>query len=444
MASPAGYGVMRDVWLSLLLMAVFQACGGAVCADVRLMEVMYAPAGSELTDEFIEVQNIGPLPVDMTGWRVGEGAVTEALIAVGSASLASGQFGLLLDPDYELGVGAYAPLPGDAILLLLDDGTFGRSGLSNTQAETIVLLNAQGDTIDTHTYSIGNDEGFTEERTRGIEDLWSATLWRGRTPGSINSISPKEMDLEVTADVTLVPYSHEPLVALTLHNRGRQAAGGDLILSLEGAEVDRVRIPEIALGSADSITAVGAAYPGRTLFYEARGISPGDQDATNDRVSVRVVYGVIPGGVVLSELMVAPSAGPEWIEVVNRSGVEVDLFGWGFWDSSGKRGHVRTPSLLQDGARAVLSKGEVNEVEAVQVEPWPVLNDGGTRSPCSTGRVPRPIGESTSPRDLDGFWSGSIFRPPVMGPTGCLRPHHSGRRQAGPMQWHSLRIEACT
>ena len=444
MASPAGYGVMRDVWLSLLLMAVFQACGGAVCADVRLMEVMYDPAGSELTDEFIEVQNIGPLPVEMTGWRVGEGAVTEALIAVGSASLASGQFGLLLDPDYELGVGAYAPLPGDAILLLLDAGTFGRFCLSNTQAETIVLLNAQGDTIDTHTYSIGNDEGFTEERTRGIEDLWSATLWRGGTPGSINSISPKEMDLEVTADVTLVPYSHEPLVALTLHNRGRQAAGGDLILSLEGAEADRVRIPEIALGSADSITAVGAAYPGRTLFYEARGISPGDQDATNDRVSVRVVYGVIPGGVVLSELMVAPSAGPEWIGVVNRSGVEVDLFGWGFWDSSGKRGHVRTPSLLQDGARAVLSKGEVNEVEAVQVEPWPVLNDGGTRSPCSTGRVPRPIGESTSPRDLDGFWSGSIFRPPVMGPTGCLRPHHSGRRQAGPMQWHSLRIEACT
>tara|TARA_B100001123_G_scaffold444678_1_gene594186 strand:+ start:992 stop:1840 length:849 start_codon:yes stop_codon:yes gene_type:complete len=246
---------MRDVWLSLLLMAVFQTCGGAVCADVRLTEVMYDPAGSELTDEFTEVQNIGPLPVDMTGWRVGEGAVTEALIAVGSASLASGQFGLLLDPDYELGVGAYAPLPGDASLFLLDDGTFGRSGLSNTQAETIVLLNAQGDTIDTHTYSIGTDEGFSEERTRGIEDLWSAMLWRGGTPGSINSISPKEMDLEVTADVTLVPYSHEPLVALTLHNRGRQAAGGDLILSLEGAEVDRVRIPEIALGSADSITA---------------------------------------------------------------------------------------------------------------------------------------------------------------------------------------------
>ncbi len=86
--------------------------GSSVSASgsVKLTEIMFDPAGSEIADEYIEVQNVGSAAVELTGWSVGEGRTTEEIVPLGSAALAPGQFGLILDPDYSVEGGIYGPL----------------------------------------------------------------------------------------------------------------------------------------------------------------------------------------------------------------------------------------------------------------------------------------------------------------------------------------------
>ncbi|RKY74607.1 hypothetical protein DRQ00_11625, partial [candidate division KSB1 bacterium] len=69
---------------------------------VTLSEVMFDPAGSEATDEFIEIYNLSATDsVDLAGWRVGDSSGSDMLIDSGDGLvLAPGQFGLILDPDY--------------------------------------------------------------------------------------------------------------------------------------------------------------------------------------------------------------------------------------------------------------------------------------------------------------------------------------------------------
>lgn len=165
-------------------------------ATVRLTEIMSDPDGSEVSDEFVEFRNVGSSPVDLTGWRVGDGESVDDLLPVRSAILQPGQYGLVLDADYSLDSGIYGPLPAESLVFVVGDPTFGHSGFSNVHGEAVVLIDASGDTVDVHTYSLSNEEGVSEERVDDRGD-WMPAKWTGGTPGRTNSVSPKATDLAV-------------------------------------------------------------------------------------------------------------------------------------------------------------------------------------------------------------------------------------------------------
>lgn len=74
---------MRMLLIGWLIVAV----GTVDAQDVVLTEVMFDPAGSDLTDEFVEIQYGGSLEVDLIGWAIGDGTDRDAIGVLGGGTL---------------------------------------------------------------------------------------------------------------------------------------------------------------------------------------------------------------------------------------------------------------------------------------------------------------------------------------------------------------------
>jgi len=177
---------------------------------VVLNEVMYNPAGSDLLNEFIEVFNLSETdPVDLTGWAVGEPGYTDEIVALeGVPILGPRQYAVILDPDYADSSHIYNPLPQETLRLTVANRRYlGRQGLSNSTPETLVLVTATGETVASHTYSLGNEEGHSEERISPYRgegaDNWAESEGANGTPGRRNSVTERAIlqipDTEVPA-----------------------------------------------------------------------------------------------------------------------------------------------------------------------------------------------------------------------------------------------------
>ena len=377
---------------ALLVLALGPSRAGG---QVVISEVMFDPSGSEFYDEFIEVQNLGPDPVDLSGWRVGDGEETDEILARrGDPILPGGAFGLILDSGYFEHSTRYDPLPEEAVILMVGDATLGKGGLSNSRPERVVLIAAEGDTVAAVAYRVGNVPGHSDEKIQpgggDAPDNWADSKWDGGTPGRVNSVSPKQDDLALSvapAMPIVVGPGDEGGVTLTVTNLGRRPATGFRVevsgetVWEQGAEV----LP------GDSLAVV---YPLRgpasgRLSLTAAVIFAADQDTSNNRVSVEVVFGARLRQAVVNEMMYAPLPGdPEWVEIHNRSEEDLDLFGWRIQD-----GRPSSAAVFQEGSARLAAGGFAVVCEdtarfrashpwaarAPTTAParWPRLNDGG-------------------------------------------------------------------
>jgi len=200
--------------------AVWIWCPLFLQAQVVLNEVMFNPAGSESSDEFVEIVNLSSDPVDLQDWDIGDGTDTDGLSSTGEGLLlASGQYGLILDPDYFHGSTSYDDLIADGCLILtLDGSTFGSGGFSNSQPETVSLFNDRGVLVDQHVYSLETEAGYSEER---VEDesateynQWKTSQSRNGTPGRLNSVSVVPAEFEIRSliinEIMFDPLSGDP------------------------------------------------------------------------------------------------------------------------------------------------------------------------------------------------------------------------------------------
>ncbi|RMF58253.1 MAG: lamin tail domain-containing protein, partial [Calditrichaeota bacterium] len=298
--------MLRKLILMALSAGWLFCCGTDGLAQVVLSEIMYNPLGSESHDEFIEVVNLSETePVDLTGWRVtdGEGVDTLKAVAAGLV-LQPGQFGLILDPSYFENSGAYdAIIPATSLVLTIDNTTFGSRGLSNSRAETVSLINAQGDTVSQYTYTLGNAPGFSDEKIilsgPNTPENWADSRRVLGTPGGLNSVSPREVDLAISAsDLAFSPEhpraGETVVLSATVHNAGRSAVADFLLTLFEDVDGDSLPGPQDNIAGTfafsnpllpgDSLS-VSAAYPevssGGHVFV-ARVEAPADQDTANN------------------------------------------------------------------------------------------------------------------------------------------------------------------
>jgi hypothetical protein len=109
---------------------------------VAISEVLANPAGPEPAQEFVELVNLGSVPVSLEGWWITDSLAKEG-DALPAEELPRGAVGLVVPSTYQPdGVKDPLPAPG-SILLRLSGSTIGSSGLANA-GEPVFLKDSEG------------------------------------------------------------------------------------------------------------------------------------------------------------------------------------------------------------------------------------------------------------------------------------------------------------
>jgi hypothetical protein len=353
--------------------------------DVILNEIMFDPAGSEYYDEFIEIYNRSDCDsVDLDGWSISDSAGTDLLVSREETTLLlPGQFGLILDSGYFENSTAYDPLVLEALILTVSDASLGSGGLSNSKAEPIFLISSGGDTVSVYRYTLGNKPGHSDEKIDplGADDSanWSDSETLNGTPGRWNSVSRRRHDLSISRDEfswdPISPPAHSNVsIRLIVRNAGSEAADGASVFFFRDGDADSVLDEKEIIGEpqelgpfsrdAFQVVTVGWSPPGEGVHrLGADVVWAPDEDVANNKVIISVTVGSSP--VVVNEIMYGPkTAGPEWVELYNRSNYPLDLAGLTIEDADTSSAVVVTESrnLLLPGGYAVISDDSTQPV----------------------------------------------------------------------------------
>ncbi|MBU0508861.1 lamin tail domain-containing protein [bacterium] len=341
---------MRSIAISVIIGFLLLS---SEAPGLTLNEIMYNPSGDENDDEYIELFNNSPHAVNLDGWRVTDGADTDRVIALEHGLLVqSNRYVLILDPDYfENGSTTYdGRIPENALVVTIDNSTFGSRGLSNSTAETVSLISPQGQTVSSYTYTLGNEQGQSEEKilpTAGDgSSNWTEAVTLGGTPGGRNSVTPPEQDLAITS-LTYAPVDArvgETIeITVRVENVGLQPMRDSLFL------YERIE----PSGTTDSLhvlnrwlTAILSpgdseefrrdwTLPDESIHTFVAKLSGRDDRHSNDEWAIAIGTSGAQSWLVINEIMYQPeSQRSEWIELYNASVLSWNLAGWRFGDGT--------------------------------------------------------------------------------------------------------------
>ena len=389
----------KVVFITLIFINLCQAQ-----QPLTLSEIMFNPSGDEDRDEFIEIFNLSHSLLDLSGWRISDGAATDRIVGAGEGTLIQpGQFAIILDPDYFGNSISYDTLiPPEALVLTIDNKTFGSGGLSNSKAETIYLINADGDTISSYTYSVGNKPGHSDEKIilsgPNTPDNWADSKTSGGTPGSRNSVTPRDFDLKL-ARIIFTPQrpscGENITLSVLVENTGLEPAEDFRVGFFQ--DVDRDSIPEDAelfeeievegLARGDSIEVVTSWIPAEPGGHRILAVVDYqlDQYPSDNRAFVEIFVSFPPNALVINEIMYSPLPGQaEWVELYNLGKYAVDLKDWRLSDSNASDRIIITQVSLvvqPSGYAVIASDSSIFDLYSITapvlipLEKMPVLNN---------------------------------------------------------------------
>ncbi len=212
---PGLIGIMKFFKKFIALQILIFFCFPTVSLpQIVLNEIMFNPLFSDRTDEFIEIINISASDsFNLAGWTIQDEDGSDTIIDAGEGTiLKPGQYGLILDADYFVHSQTYDNLiPEQALIITLSSATMGSRGLSNSKNETVKLVDKQGTIITSHTYSIGNKSGYSDERIDpekpDISTNWLNSCTVHGTPGFKNSVFSSHTLDAVTIKIDPNPFS---------------------------------------------------------------------------------------------------------------------------------------------------------------------------------------------------------------------------------------------
>jgi len=343
-------------WVSLLLLLVSLNVS-AQTSNISLSEVMFYPL--ETNGEFVELYNLSPnLSVDLSKYQIiYSSSAADTIVAFNSGTiLPPKNYAVIFENDYDFTNGVYINLATDSTLILqIDNGKFGSSGMANTSDRQIFLLNEIGDTIDTYTYSANNSAGFSDEKILvnelNLPENWSNSNVLNGTPGFYNSISPKYYDLSIS-DLSVIPKeiyeNSEAEFSITIKNLGiKDATNFEAFLFVDFNHDSTAQSNEIVINSTEILLQIGDSleiksnllFPNSGNFKAfAEIIFP--QDENNDNNLSKTEINVLPkpneyNDIVINEIMYSPTGEePEWVEIFNQSDKSINLKNWKFSDRS--------------------------------------------------------------------------------------------------------------
>ncbi|MCP5064168.1 MAG: hypothetical protein GY936_17140 [Ignavibacteriae bacterium] len=305
---------------------------------------------TETNSEFVEILNNSKTDaIDITNFKIlyHTSTTSDGLVSISSEFiLQPKQYAIILEGDYDFENGNYKDLiPSEALVLTIDDNSFGSRGMANTADRIIYLLDDNDDTLDVYTYSANNEEGVSDERNIATEDNWSNSVIVNGTPGFRNSISPKENDLTLlsfTATNTNVTVGNDFQFTLKIKNVGTLPASNISLNIYKDENQDGLPQQEEVL-STEIISEI-ATNDSLEIKKDFENNSVGKNnfiaevefdldEYLENNIKTISVFGVEVVGetddLIINEIMFAPkSPEPEWIEIYNRSeeSITIDEF----------------------------------------------------------------------------------------------------------------------
>jgi len=304
-----------------------------LCSAVCVNEVMSNPLGSsgvgspEDRNEFVEIFNMGPETVDLSGWTItdfdaiDEIVPFEALSGDFNSLLLPGGYALIMDPEYVDSGEDYMPYGVPSCLLLTVGNTTIGNGISTT--DNIALISSEGDTISTYYNPFDPGDGISVERVYpyngDVSENWKACGdVSGSTPGRQNSVysSPDFLldSLWVVGNNVffLLVNPYDSVLSGTVEvfddeNINGILDEGELIEGFIFADVTQDSVCRLDFTlSSEGVYFIGFDLIGETIFRR-----------------IRIGDGV--ARFIINEIMYAPSGPPEWIELFNRSLYDISL-----------------------------------------------------------------------------------------------------------------------
>ncbi len=380
-----------------------------ITAQVVLTEIMFDPVGNENADEFIEIYNAGTASVNLSGWKVADNEAEDYLMPLDQGLfLEAGQFGLILDPGYfDYESDTYdGMVPTSALVLTIDNSTFGSSGLSNSTAETVFLLNSSGIVVSQYTYSLNNEPGFSDEKIIPWEgddsENWTNAQSLKGSPGAWNTVSPPMCDLALTdfwsepeeppvgtsftlwAKVVNVGLEETPSVELHFYF--------DEDISGTFEESERFSVQTIPVLTPEDSAKVSVYIPvaeeGARIFQAELAIE--DDDSLNNNRILEQNVSQDEHTLIINEIQYRPLAGrSEWIEFYHIGRYPLNITHWQFADATGladssKRYMFPSLQLLPGDFLVLAADSEIfheSIPDTIHVIVWgnnaPALNNSG-------------------------------------------------------------------
>jgi len=313
-----------------------------------LTEIMFDPIDNESTDEFIELYNETSQAVTIDGWRITDGGDTDRIVELnGHEYVMPHQYVVILDPDYfEDGSTAYdGMIPENALIMTIDNATFGDRGLSNSNAECISIVNAEGVVVASYTYSIENSSGRSDEKIdpqRGDSSAnWANSLVENGTPGSRNSVTPPDHDLTVSGfkwDQIGLESRDSINVWISVRNIGLLPSIDSLFLLEQVSDSERLlqSWQGWMLNPDDSIQFYAMLrltnQSPRRLIAK---LSGSDERDDNDIRVMTIFTEEQTSAIVINEIMYASEPQrSEWVELHNTAPYSMSMRGWSFGDGT--------------------------------------------------------------------------------------------------------------
>lgn len=372
------------------------AAGLAVCrADAReliaITEIMRNPAGLEsaapggASHEYVEIANLGTVPLRIDSLFIGDRKDADSVLPytdphgrhpncrTNARTIAPGGIAVVLDPDYDEAVALDAstayPFADSTILLVVGDNHLGDAG-GLSQTEGVYVYIGSRDSVQ-RILAVAADGGqpfpppadslFLRE-TAATDDGQSIVLRSVlfgppryepcptvRSPGQVELIRNEwivetrlgdETDSTVTVQLAAltVGRSYGESTTLTVHQDG--APGAQLSVRAIGVDSGIVRFE--------------ADVPLDTVRYVAR-LTDGEI-VIETPIDITPIWAP-PGAIRINELFPRADGGcPEWVEVVNRAPIPVNLRGWRMGNAEDSIVLVEHDLLLSAGAYWVFTK----------------------------------------------------------------------------------------
>ena len=352
-------------------------------AQVVLSEIMFDAVGNDFHDEFVEIVNLGiSASIDLTNWQITDGSGVDMLAPHDDGLLLlPGQFAVILDASYFANSTTYDEIiPADALIITIDNLTFGSSGLSNSTPETVSLLDASGTVVSEYTYSLGNNPGFSDEKMvlagpNGL-DNWPDSRVLFGTPGRRNSVSPLRFDVAVVPDDVRfsppgVQDGDDVTISAVVRNVGTNPATDftvqfyeDLNRNERGDLGEELGSPfglngELAPADSISFSIEFASISAGVHQIIVRAMFAADEDSSNNQALRQLLVGFSTQTMRINEIMYSPIAGSdEWVEILNHDTKTIDFNLWSISDSdTTTRILIDSSVVVAPGMALVLSEG---------------------------------------------------------------------------------------